>query len=398
MGRKSYRKKEKNGTEYYFFRLHNAPNKPRDLYGKSVKELDKKIRDAKMEMSGTKSASNLTFGVFFKSWLYDTNLVNKKPSTKELYDSIYRIHIEKSPIVDIKMKNLKVDDIQTWYNLAHKNGTSTNSIKKINKLVAPSIRFASQTGEIIRDFSKLVIIPEDLNSNVGEIDLRPISKADQEIFEKALEGERYEALYKTALYTGMRQGELFALRWTDIDLKESVISVTKTYKVVKDIDSGEYYGVDGTPKSKAGGRIVPIPTLLTDYLKKYRSQQIETLLSYGVKFKPDMLVFHDDTFDYLNASNVRKNLKIVLTRCGLEDRRFHDLRHTYATRLFELGESAKAVQTILGHADIAVTMNTYTHVSSSAGAASANKLNSIYGGTKKETQAETGSVISIKNG
>lgn len=379
MGRRTYAKKIKNGKEYYFFRFFNPPNKPKDLYAADVKTLEKKIRDAKVEASGGKSSSSETFDSFFKSWLYDTNLVNKKPSTRELYDSVYRIHIQNSPIAPIKMKSLKVDAIQSWYNSLYRDGTSTNIIKKINKLVAPSIRFAASVGKLSIDFSKLITIPQDQNE-MKKNDIRPLTQSEQQIFEKALDGEYLEALYRTALYTGMRQGELLALRWRDVNLAKRIIKVSRSYKISKDIDSGIYIGAEGPPKTKASIRDVPIPLALADYLRGYRKQEILRMHSIGGKFDRGLLVFHDGIYDYLNSGNVRKNLKKILSGCGIADRRFHDLRHTYATRLFELGESAKAVQTILGHSDVTITLNTYTHVSGCVTSASADKLDQIYGG------------------
>ena len=240
------------------------------------------------------------------------------------------------------MKNLKHGDIQSYYNSLHKNGKSTSVIKKINKLVVPSIRHAAMTGEVIRDFSKLVVIPKDQNNEPKPLEIRPFTKEEQKIFEASIKNEPLSPLYLTALYSGIRQGELLALQWQDIDLKSKQIRVNKTYKVIKNIDTKK---------------------------KRYR-RATKNFCKHPGCFNPNSFGW---LFKGIQTKNIRKNLKKVLGNCGIEDRRFHDLRHTYATRIFELGENAKTIQTILGHTDISVTLNTYTHVEESVSASAAER-------------------------
>jgi integrase len=81
---------------------------------------------------------------------------------------------------------------------------------------------------------------------------------------------------------------------------------------------------------------------------------------------------------YLDCSNVRKRFKRILVANGMQDKKFHDLRHTYATRLFELKEDPKTVQSLLGHSNISITLDTYTHVLDSMKERAASKLNDLY--------------------
>lgn len=90
------------------------------------------------------------------------------------------------------------------------------------------------------------------------------------------------------------------------------------------------------------------------------------------------LVFSNEFGNYLDPSNVRKRYKRILRKNNITNKTFHDLRHTYATRLFELGENPKTVQMLLGHSSISITLNTYTHVLESMKVKAASKLNDLY--------------------
>ena len=105
MARTTYKKKMKNGKEYYFFRLrHKNLKSPRDLYGNTVKELDKKIKDLTFELDHGVQNNKECFENFFESWLFEVNFINKKPSTKERYEGLYRNYIKDSSISSIAGK------------------------------------------------------------------------------------------------------------------------------------------------------------------------------------------------------------------------------------------------------------------------------------------------------
>ncbi len=377
MARKTYKKKIKNGKEYYFVRIYDEKRKPKDIYAKTTKEMDEKINKLKAEYSGDRSDSNMTFGEFFNTWMYNTHIINKKPSTRERYDGIYKNHIKDSPISKVKLKDLTVDKVQQYYSGLHQKGKSSNVIKNVHKLISPAIRFGAATGEISRDFSRLLVVPKDTEQHIKS-EIKYLSKEQQLIFEKTLNDESFGLLYYTALYTGLRQGELFALTWADVDLDNQTISVNKTFKFVKDIDQKKREGIIGKPKTASSIRCVPITETLAHRLKEYKISEKEACLRYGSKLKESSLVFHNGVFRHLDSPNIRKDLNRIFESCGISGVRFHDLRHTYATRLFELGENAKTVQTLLGHSDIAITLNTYTHVSEKVTKISIKKLSNIF--------------------
>jgi integrase len=384
MSKTIYKKKIKNGKEYYFYRLrHKYLAKPKDIYAPTVKELEGKIKSITNELDHGISSNKEYFGMFICDWLFDVHFVNIKPSTKERYEGIYRNYIKDSSISGIKLKYLTSKNIQDYYNSLIKKGKTVNEIRNLNKIVAPCIRYAYNSNKIIRDFSRSVVLPnESEKEKLNKVDrVQPFTLEEQKIFINAISGHELEMLFLTALNTGLRQGELFALTWNDINFDDNTICVNKTVKYISKVSKngrGTCEIVLQTPKSEASNRIVPIPELLAKRLKKYELKQKELKLKIANLYKDNNLVFCNMFGGYLDGSNILKRFKRILKKCGIADRKFHDLRHTYATRLFELKVDPKTVQTLLGHSNISITLDTYTHVLESMKEKAVSKLNNLY--------------------
>ncbi|MHB9939839.1 site-specific integrase [Clostridium sporogenes] len=384
MAKTIYKKKIKNGKEYYFYRLrHKNLSKPKDIYGSTVKELDTKIKSMVNELDHGITNNKDFFETFLCNWLFDVHCINVKPSTKERYEGIYRNYVKDSPLSTIKIKDLTSKDIQDYYNSLIKKGKSVNSIKNLNKIIAPCIRYAFDNNIIIKDFSRSIVLPrekeEEKLAKVKKV--QPFTLEEQKKFVKAIDGHDLEMLFLTALNTGLRQGELLALTWKDIDFKNNTIRVNKTVKYISDVSKegrGACRMTKQTPKSESSKRTLSIPVPLTKRLKQYQLQQKELKLKMGNLYENNTLIFCNEFGRYLDSSNVRKRYKRILKDNKLKDRKFHDLRHTYATRLFELGENPKTVQTLLGHSNISITLDTYTHVLESMKKKAVSKLNDLY--------------------
>lgn len=379
MAKTIYKKKIKNGKEYYFYRLrHKNLKNPKDLYGSTVRELEEKIRDLKNELNNNITDNKDFFGVFFKDWLYNTHMNNKKAATKERYDGIYRNYIDNSPIYYIKLKDLEPSHIQNYYNDLVSNNKSISVINNLNKLVAPCIRYANISNRILKDFSKAIVLPKTSQNISKSNDVIPFTLDEQLMFIEAIKSNDLEMLFITALDTGLRQGELFALTWNDIDLKNKVIHINKTFKRVKNTDTGEYENIIQTPKTKKSVRVVPLPAHLIDKLRQYQIEQKELRIKVANLYEDNNLVFCNCFGRYLDSGNILKKFKKILKENNIPIRKFHDLRHTYATRLFELGEDPKTVQVLLGHSNISITLDTYTHVLDSLKDNAISKLNDLY--------------------
>ncbi|MDQ3889698.1 MAG: site-specific integrase [Actinomycetota bacterium] len=155
--------------------------------------------------------------------------------------------------------------------------------------------------------------------------------------------ERDRALWATAMYAGLRRGELLALRWEDVDLAAGVIHVERSW------DAKE--GTVG-PKSRAGRRTVPIPAVLRDYL-------VEHKLRSG---RHVGLVFGTDYAQPFTPSNVRKRANGAWLRAGLEPIGLHECRHTFASLMIAAGVNAKSLSTYMGHSSVTITLDRYGHL------------------------------------
>ena len=170
-------------------------------------------------------------------------------------------------------------------------------------------------------------------------------------------GHRLEALLTLALTTGMRRGELLALRWQDINFD------TKSLHIVRTLSRLVGYGfIETEPKTSKSRRKIILPGLVLDLLKQHRAHQLEERLKAGAQWHDHDLVFSNTHGGFLIADRLREMLQQLLKEAGLPYIRFHDLRHSAATLLLGMGVHPKVVQELLGHSAISMTMDTYSHV------------------------------------
>lgn len=384
MAKTIYKKKIKNGKEYYFYRLrHENLRNPKDIYASSVGELNEKIKKTTKELDYNITNNKDYFEDFLCDWLFDVCIINLKPSTKQRYYSTYKLYVKSSPLSDIKVKDLKARDLQNYYAKLIKAGKSIHCIKTLNKLIGGAIRYAYNNDMIIKDFSRSVVLPKEDNkvkkSRYNHV--KPFSMDEQIKFIKYIKGHSLEMLFITALNTGMRQGELLALTWNDINFNDGYIDINKNVIYIMEINrDGTSAGklVVQTPKTANSIRKVEIPLFLIEMLKHHKTTQSENRLKLANKYQNSNLVFCNKYGNYLTSVTSNVKFKEILKNMNIQDRCFHDLRHTYATRLFELGENPKTVSELLGHSNVSTTIDIYTHVLDSMKDKAVSKLNDLY--------------------
>jgi integrase len=187
--------------------------------------------------------------------------------------------------------------------------------------------------------------------------MQPLSPEETRRFLQAARGDRLEALYALAVTTGMRQGELLALKWQDIDMENATLSVRRTLT-----RSGGRLLL-GNPKTKKSRRTIHLTEASVRALREHLSRQMEEIEQLGDLYSDEGLVFTSEVGTLVNPSNLRRrSFARLLKRGELPTIRFHDIRHTCATLLFGRGVHPKHVQELLGHATVAITLDTYSHV------------------------------------
>jgi integrase len=155
--------------------------------------------------------------------------------------------------------------------------------------------------------------------------------------------ERDRALWATAMYAGLRRGELLALRWEDVDLDSGVIHVERSWDAKEGIIA---------PKSRAARRTVPIAAVLRDRLVEHKLRSGRRVgLAFGTSFTQPF-----------TPSNVRKRSNTTWQRAGLEPIGLHECRHTFASLMIAAGVNAKALSSYMGHSSVTITLDRYGHL------------------------------------
>lgn len=360
----------------------NGTPKRKSFTGKTKKEVSDKMKAFYVDNNRglLPTDDKITLSQWFYTWLFTYRIHDLKPSSFERYEGLYRNYIEASSLGKIKLMDLRTHHIQAYYNsLVSEDGKSPSTIKTINKCLKSCLNQALKEGYVTKNYCTIITLPKDSESPRDTINVFTLE--EQQHFMKECINNKNGMLYILALGTGLRLGEILALRWTDINLKENYININKALKSTYIIDNKgnrEFTVIEQPPKTKNSIRTVPLNNNLIDLLLEHRKKQmIERDSNIDIYFDNN-LVFSTPQGNYLSESNVRKSFKRVLKKCNLNDFRFHDLRHTFATRLFENGIPPKTVQSLLGHSNISTTLNIYTHVMKDTKDKAIDKLNFLF--------------------
>lgn len=379
----------KNGNDYYRItasvgRDSNGKLIRKEFYGKSKTE----AKDKRDEyLNGIKQGLNINYkdailGETMHSWLFDIVRVKVKPSSFEKYEGIYRNYILNSEIYGLRVCDTKTIQIQRYYNKLYESGKSSSVIANLNKLMRAFFNFAINEGYILKNpcSKKKITIPKD-KDKIEDKKVEIFSDEEIQVLKKALEGNKLKCLILMALGTGMRQGELLALKWDDIDFDNCEVRVNKSIKNVKLISAdgtSKRKIIEQPPKTQASNRIVPFPSNLIHILEEYKPLQEKQKKAAGSSYNDSKLVFATEIGNPIIATNLLRNYSSLLKKAGIKYKKFHALRHTYATKLFEKGVPLKTVSELLGHSNISVTANIYTHVMPKDKISAVEKLNDLF--------------------
>jgi len=390
-----YDKINRKGYVYFRHRIYDpVTRKTKDVTAKTLKELKSKVAKVEERNKFGIINDNVLFGEFFNNWLDTVHLIDKKAATVERYKSSVRNHFKGYRIELIKLRDLKADDVQSHYNAVFEKKKASKTVETLHRIVKPCIRYAFETQRILKDFSGMLKIPVDNSTLLDKKrSVSPLTLDEQFKFIDAVKDHNLNALFNTALDTGMRMGELFALNWNDINFIKKEIRINKTLSFIKNQDTNTWGPDISTPKTSYSKRTIPLPKRTEAILLQHKISQKETMLKLGLKADDHTLIFCNNAGKGFERGNVLKRLKKVYKDLGMESKTFHDLRHTYATRLFEMGEDPKTVQVLLGHANVSTTLSTYIHILDTLKTQAASKIDGLYDqkkAQKKPVMSPTG--------
>ncbi len=335
-----------NGTYAATFTVEGGKRKT--FYAKTYKEVQEKLKKALYEQQqGTLvTAPHQTVAQFFTDWLESTQKQSVRPRTYERYEEIVRLHIIPA-LGRHKLQSLSAQHVQAFYTKKLEGGLSALTVISFHNLLHKALETAVKWNLVARNVCKVVSPPRRQRFEVTPLSLEQIQK-----LLSAVEGHRLEALFKLALATGMRRGELLGLKWQDIDFAKGTLQVRRVLSRI------------------------PRALYAIKALKEHRIRQEEEKKRAAGCWQEHDYVFCTPIGTHLNPTrDMLDQLKVFLKKVGLPDIRFHDLRHSSATLLLSLGVHPKVVQEILGHSQISMTLDIYSHVLPSMHQDAMNRLN-----------------------
>mgnify|MGYP000382577321 CR=1 FL=1 len=311
-----------------------------------------------VDTGGFVKPGRLTVATFLERWLLDYVWPLLSPKTAEGYQDIVRRHLIPK-LGQIPLTELKPKHIQEFYakalssgRLDGKGGLSPNSVLRYHQCLHSALGSADKWGLVARNVADAVDPPRANKHRLNTVDEDGIKSILQ-----AAQSTPYYALFYCALFTGMRRSELLAIRWCDVDLLMGQISVTRSLHYLRNRTV-----IFRAPKSVKGRRMVALSPSTCIVLRERRGTQEALYTMMGKRLEDSDLVFSQPDGRPLLPDSVTHAWVKLVRKVGFDGVRLHDARHTHASLLLKQGIHPKVVQERLGHASIAITLDTYSHV------------------------------------
>lgn len=364
--------------------------KRRSFYGRTRAEVVQAMEVALAEIrAGTYVApSDLTVGQWLDTWLREYAAPSIRPATWRSYESNIRVHL-KPALGSVRLRHLQAAQVQRLLNDKLAGGLSPRSVEIMYTILHAALKQAAREGLVSRNVADYAKKPRKQRR-----EMRVLTNEEMGALLNAAATERLGICIEVLLGTGLRRGELVALRWQDVDLQSGVIHVTRTVNRVRLPDGSRRTTLSvQEPKTAAGRRSVPLPPSVLLALRQWRARQNEERLIMGDAWVDTGLVFTTPLGTMVDPDNLAHMLARVARRAGLSGVTAHTLRHTYATRLAENGVPAKIAQELMGHSTITLTLDIYTHVLPEQKRAVAGLLDGVLTNAKSN-----GSQMAVKRG
>jgi integrase len=318
----------------------NGKRQRKWVYGDTKRAVAEKLRDLQrqQEQGVNLAAEKQTVTQFMAHWLTHRVQQKNKARTYASYTEMTRLHITPH-IGHVPLDKLTPQHCQEWLQVLQDKDLSPRTVQYARAILRAALNQAIKWGYLTRNVATLVDPPR-----VEKYQVEPLTEDQARTLLGTVKGHRLEPLYQVALGLGIRQGEIIALHWADIDF------TARTLRVV----------VGKTPSSS---RTLALPDVLVTNLRAHWARQQEERQAQGLIWKEHGLVFPSAVGTSLSARNLVRHFKSMLQRVSMPTTiRFHDLRHSCASFLIAQGVPMRVVMDVLGHSQVSVTMNIYGHV------------------------------------
>jgi integrase len=325
----------------------NGKRLRKTVYGSTKRQVQAKLKAAQdaRDKGIVTSGGNMTVSAWLDQWLDGLDATAKlKASTRRSYREVVDLYV-RPHLGHIRLARLTPEDVEKMGRTLSEAGKSGNTQRLARTILRRALGQAERRGYVARNVVALTDAP------AVKVDERPVLTPEQakQLFD-ALHDDRLLPLYVVAIHTGLRQGELLALRWSDVDLGAGTLTVTGT------LDRKIRQRTD--PKTDKSRRNVPLTPQAMEALQVHQVRQnLE-----GTQGSDD-LVFTSARGTALYDSNIRKHWHRVSANLGLASMPWHNLRHSAATIMLAQGVPIEVVSRVFGHASIRITADIYGHVS-----------------------------------
>jgi len=331
--------------------MNPETGRPIERYARTEKEAEKKLEDIKYELRQRTLATGpqQTVKQFLERWFEDVHKHQVRETTLYHHKIILNKHLLPT-LGHIQLRKLTPVHVQGLYANKLKEGMNPNSLYNVHAVLHRALKDALRWQYVSQNVCDMVSLPSEIEPESHAL---TIDQAIQLL--KAAQGDPLETFVNLAM-TGMRHGEMLALRWDDIDFEERCLQVRRTVVYV----GGKY--IVGEPKTKKSKREVMLPFFVVEKLLQHKECQQEKRSHAGEQWQNSDLVFCNDNGNFISPDTNRDRFYRLLESAKLPRIRIHDLRHTASTLLsLEMNEPEKLVQELLGHEKVEMTRERYTH-------------------------------------
>lgn len=310
--------------------------------------------------------SNATLSQWLDEWI-NTYCINLKEQTISSYKQSIRCHI-KRVLGDIKLVDLSTQMIQLFYNSLNigtdiKKPLSAKTIKNIHGVLHKALDIAKRLNYISKNPADLAILPKTTQKLI-----KPLSHKQLSQFLSYVKGSKYENVYLTAVFTGMRESELIGLTWDCVKFDTGELLVEK--QLIKEKKAGGKYKFAPLKNSKT--RVINPPKFIMDLLYRIYKDRNTTVL------KISKFVFCNTDGTHFTQAGVYDYFKRSCKKLGFGTARFHDLRHTFAVISIEAGDDYKTIQNNMGHYSASFTLDVYGFCTNEMRLKSSQRLDNYY--------------------
>jgi integrase len=341
------------------------------IYGKTRREVADRLSKIQRDVAEGRPVINerLTVAEYLNRWLNEVAKHRTRPMTWRGYEHLVRLHILPS-LGRVRLAKLTPQHVHSLVTQKVREGRlSPRTIQYMHSVLRAALNQAVRWRMVHYNAAAMVSTPR-----VTRREVLALTPEEARRLLDAARDDRLEALYSVALALGLRQGEALGLMWSDLDLENGTLRVRRASQRIP--HQGTQLVETKTERSR---RTLVMPPIVISALRSHRARQVLERLAAGEHWIDLGLVFPSQRGTLADGPNVTHRFHKLLKQAGLPPMRFHDLRHACASLLLVQGVHPRVVMETLGHSQISLTMNTYSHVLPVLQQEAADKMQAVLG-------------------